>query len=539
MNVTYIGSLAERRMKFSSSVSVVALEDSDLFNSVSVYVPRLFAEANIVDFDASIVTKDKPAIIKVTVDNYADELKGDLLSQMVPIFREDTNNAVVLYIIVYWDTDNYDESMWEIGARDIAFRPLTDVFRSLYFLSYIKLLFDPTYTGAVVDPGDTPALMHLNLVASGDVTLTAGTYTVTQDTADFSFVLSEDVTLGDGDVDGLHIAVADATGSTTAPATGATLVVNDDTGTPVADVLASVVMFLNGTVAGVTRASTYFDMALAMAYLAKTSAKLSTFWAVARIDYDLYNFTTGADSNVWKGRSLTAGEESQAIEQLDTGDRSAYFWGALKLMEADNTFLATDCEIRNVPALILREWFAAKNSAGEYVGNKLSLLRITGQKCMGPVSTLNSLYNAGDSAGYDIFEEKNIGCLCPISASSDADSYLSMCRSVTGFPINALMIAKAADYASSQACADMITDKGTLTNPVLTNEEAYKKIQNITLGNIMKYSGTKRITNIVSKFPEFTKAKTGLTSLEAASSWTAKYVDDLDEVTVSGGITAE
>jgi hypothetical protein len=40
------------------------------------------------------------------------------------------------------------------------------------------------------------------------------------------------------------------------------------------------------------------------------------------------------------------------------------------------------------------------------------------------------------------------------------------------------------------------------------------------------------------RFPAFKTAKAGLTKLEAASSWTAGYTDDLDEVTVTGGITA-
>jgi hypothetical protein len=30
-----------------------------------------------------------------------------------------------------------------------------------------------------------------------------------------------------------------------------------------------------------------------------------------------------------------------------------------------------------------------------------------------------------------------------------------------------------------------------------------------------------------------------MTKLEAASAWSAKYVDDLDEIVVTGGITAE
>jgi hypothetical protein len=41
------------------------------------------------------------------------------------------------------------------------------------------------------------------------------------------------------------------------------------------------------------------------------------------------------------------------------------------------------------------------------------------------------------------------------------------------------------------------------------------------------------------KFPAFAVAKTGRTKLEASSSWKARYTDDLDEVTVTGGITAE
>ena len=541
MNVTYIGSLAERRMRFTSSVSVQAMEDSDLFNSISVYVPRLFAEANIVGFDASIVTKDKPAIIAITVDNYADELRGALLEQILPIFREDSNADVTVYLVVFWDTDNYEATMWERGEKSIAFEPLQKAFRALYFLSYIKVLFDPSYSGDLVANVDTPPLMHLVLDYTGvgtGLTLAAGTYTVTQDDVDYSVVLEEDVVMVDGSVYGPYVAVTATAGAVTPVAEGTTTAI-DSGGTPVADVQATVRMFLNGTDADTTRSSTYFDLALAMAYLAKANPRLSTFWAIGKIDYEKIDFDTGIDTNQWWGRTLTTAEEESGITNLSTGNRARYFWGALKLMEADNTFLAADCESRNVLVLLLREWFAQRNSSGEYVGNKLSLLRISNQKCMGPVSQINSSYNSGDADGYDIFDEKNIGCLTPISASANGDSYLSMCRSVTGFPINALMIAKFADYTSSQNCADMITDKGTLTNPVLTNEEAYKKIQNIVIGNIARFIGTKRISGIVARFPTFDVAKTGLTALEASSSWTAKYVDDLDSVTVSGGITAE
>jgi hypothetical protein len=100
------------------------------------------------------------------------------------------------------------------------------------------------------------------------------------------------------------------------------------------------------------------------------------------------------------------------------------------------------------------------------------------------------------------------------------------------------MISKWVDYTSSQQCAKFITDDGTLTDPVLTDESAYRKIQDIVFGNLLLFVPTKRINNIVMQFPAFRTAKTGMTKLEAASSWKAGYTDDLDEVTVTGSIQA-
>jgi hypothetical protein len=100
------------------------------------------------------------------------------------------------------------------------------------------------------------------------------------------------------------------------------------------------------------------------------------------------------------------------------------------------------------------------------------------------------------------------------------------------------MISKWVDYTSAQQCAKLITDDGTLTDPVLTDESAYMKIQEIVSSNLLLFVPTKRINNIVMQFPAFKTAKTGLTKLEAASSWKAGYTDDLDEVTVTGGISA-
>jgi hypothetical protein len=41
------------------------------------------------------------------------------------------------------------------------------------------------------------------------------------------------------------------------------------------------------------------------------------------------------------------------------------------------------------------------------------------------------------------------------------------------------------------------------------------------------------------KFPSISVAKVGSRELKAARSWSAKYTDDLDTVTVTGGITVE
>jgi hypothetical protein len=538
MNVTYIGSLAERKLKFLSTVTVQAADNSDLFNSVSIYMPRSFAAANIVGFNQSIVTALKPAILAVTVDNYRDELKGSLLSQITPAFRSDTNVDLTVFVIVYYDLDTIP-TYWDKGLDYISFDPLTKAFQGLYFLSDIKLLFDPDYNGEDVTIPGTVATAVLSFVNGAAVSKTyvAGSYTFVGGDKTWQLTLDVDHTVLAGAT--LAGIAAQATVVGIASMTTAMHPLYSAF-TPPLDALTTVnvTAVVQGTAAS-TRPSTYFNMALAMAYLAKGNLNLSTFWAIVKLDWTKIDTDALTDTNKCLIRQKSLAEDMAGIVSIASGDTAAYFYGALRLMGAENTFVAVDCEARNVMALILQQWFGSKNSSGQYVGNKLSLIRIAGQKCFGPVSNINSQYNAGDSDGYDTFDAKNVGCLVPISGSASGDSVLSMCRSVTGTPINALMIAKYCDYRSSQDCADMISDKGTLTNPVLTNEEAYASIQNIVIGNLLRFSGTKRIVSILANFPAFSVAKVGLTALEAASSWSAVYVDDLDTITISGGITAE
>jgi hypothetical protein len=247
------------------------------------------------------------------------------------------------------------------------------------------------------------------------------------------------------------------------------------------------------------------------------------------------------DTNICWIRSKTSAEEKEAMKSIKDNDRQKYYWGALYLMECMNTWVMVHSEPVNIIVEILAAWFAERNASGQFVGNKLSLLRLSGTriKPFGYPSWLNSEVNENDSDGFDLLDAKNVGYLCTIADNTPQESCLSMARSVTGMPTSALMISKFVDYTSAQQCAKMITDKGTLTDPVLTDMDAYKKIQEIVSSNLILFVPTKRINSITLVVPEFSVAKVGMTELEAASSWKARYTDDLDEVTVTGGITAE
>lgn len=319
--------------------------------------------------------------------------------------------------------------------------------------------------------------------------------------------------------------------------------------------------FVAGTDAGlnVSVASKYFDLALALAYMAKLNPALSLFFLQVRIQLFIDAFPnvdlaageklTDYDTNKCWCRSASEAEEVAGIPNLrlaSAATRARFLWGALKLMGASNTFMLVHSEPNdlngtavNIISELLAEWFRRKNDSGLYVGNKLHNIRLTGDriKPLGWPSMLNSAVNENDAEAASVLQAKGIAYLQTISDSSLEDCRLTYARTTDGVSINAKMIAKWVDYRSAMDCANMITDKGTLTDPVLTDSEAYIRIQSIVGTNLAKFSGTKRLFNIQLTFPSFATAKVGLTALQAASAWTALYVDDLDKVTVSGGIT--
>ena len=141
MNLNYVGSVAERFMKFRSALASTEEIDENLFNALSIYIPKSLATAQFESgaYDGSEVTADKFAVITVTVDNYADVLKntGALYAQWLPIFNDGTNLAVTLYCIVFDDT-TFSPTL---GAGAISWSPLTKAFKELYFISYLKFMF--------------------------------------------------------------------------------------------------------------------------------------------------------------------------------------------------------------------------------------------------------------------------------------------------------------------------------------------------------------------------------------------------------------
>jgi hypothetical protein len=529
-------------MHFSSSVDVVIDEKNELFNAVSIYVPMSQAAANIVDFDPAWVSAEKPAVFTCILGNYKEIMKGKLLDQWADAFRQDTNASLILYVIVFLD-DESTADMWTIDDVSIKFAPITNAFNKLFFISYVKTLFDENYAGkpAIVPP--TPGtvaglVLRVTNTSGGEQTLAAGTYVINDGAKTWRLVIASDTIMSGGDYAD-YVLEADTAGVDANMSAGINVLALFEEA-PAGTWTAVCHEFTQGVDGAPEHEvpSSYFDMALSLAYLCKLDNKLSYFIALVKVSY-IDQKPNPADT-CWI-RLKTSAEEKEAMTSLLTGDRSKYFWGAQFLMNCvQNTWTLVHSEPVNIVPLILAAWFATKNGSGTYIGNKLSLLRLRGTriKPLGFPSWLNSEVNENDADGFDILDVKNVGYLCTIADNTPQESCVSSARSINGTPVAAQMISKWVDYTSAQQCAKFITDDGTLTDPVLTDENAYKKIQDIVFGNLLLFVPTKRINNIVMQFPAFKTAKTGLTKLEAASSWKAGYTDDLDEVTVSGGITA-
>lgn len=647
-NLNYNGSLAQERMKFRSVTSVVVNNSNELFNAMSIYVPKRFAAANIVDWSDSFVSANRPALLTATVDNYAKVIKGDLLTQWQPIFRDDSNSDVVLYVIVF---DDEQSDKWEISKASISYEPLTKAFEALYAFSYFKFLFDPSFNGQPVDipasegsaavvsaylknttKNGTKAVVNIRVSNPTEdaVTLAAGTYTFNDGNKTYSFTTTakEIAASGHEDISNLE---ANSVGADAylengkdisaivdpAPATGLVvtivsftqgidagegtsvsvpagtyaytdggktynLVVEETTAIAAGD--SSAVFDMPATVVGVAtlpavgaldlskfspalpvglsaictevsqgsdaRAaqegvpSMYWDLSLALANLVKNNKQLSWMITQVNITYDDDHKPNSSDK-CWIIYQTRA-QQLAAMQSLVDGDRAKYFWAALYLMDATNTSVLCHSEDVNIYVQVLAAWFAKRNESGQYVGNKMSLLRLDGTKIkpLGFPSWLDSSVNENDADHHDQLRDMNVGFLATISDNTVQNCYLSMLRGVgdidAGKPCAMEMIAKFVDYTCSMKAANMLTDKGTLTIPKLTDEETYAEIQRLVRQELGNFAGTNgRLYGVTLDFPDFSTAKKGRTMLSAPNSWSAIYKDDLDEVEVSGSISAE
>lgn len=432
-------------MRFRSRLAETEGVAEDLFNAISIYVPKSLAQANLSAeaYDPSAVTAENYAVIAVTVDNYKNVLADGsvLLSQWLPVFNDGTNFNVKLYVIVFDDTGFAPT----LTAGAITWAPLTKAFNELYFISLFKVMFSEHYNGKKVESDPAVATDY------------------------------------------------------------------DD--------------------------SNYFDMALCLAYQCELESTLS--WFIAQANIDVYDGTT--DNNPCKIQSLTRGDETNHCTTLvgsTVADRAEYFWGYLNLIGGSHVNLVVHNGNYLVP-VILGRWFEEKNDSGQFVGNKLCKIRLTGNKVKptGNPSPLNSDVNLNlPSSIYDILDDKYVGYFISIANDSDANAELTKDRSVSNMPATAYAISKWIDYNTSQDMAKFATAISTLTKPVLVNAETYAQLQAFLVNNIALFATIGRIDNIEIKFPPFSEAKKG-NWFEGTAVWSARYVDDLEGVNISGSIS--
>lgn len=294
---------------------------------------------------------------------------------------------------------------------------------------------------------------------------------------------------------------------------------------------------------GVDTDAAYFDLALCLAYLCQYETTLSYALLFTKVALPLDT----PDTNICKIASVDKATQVAACTALNvvingiTSPRDDYFWGMLNFMTCDNTMLIVHSEPYNIVPMMLAKYFdVGRNGSGSYVGNKLSNIRLSGNriKAMGTPSILNANANANmPLAMAQRLDEMNVAYLATISDASINDCALVRSTGIQGFPVNAYAIGKFVDYNSSQDAADWITAFETGTNPVLRNEQAYNTLQTIPLGYLQKFvTSPSRLEQLSVLFPAFNELPKEKTAFTVTKTWEAKYVDDLVSITVTGTI---
>lgn len=287
--------------------------------------------------------------------------------------------------------------------------------------------------------------------------------------------------------------------------------------------------------------SNYFDMALALAQLCAGDLDLSYCLLFTKLTLPL----ASPDTNHCFALSKTRAEEIAAATALNvviagtTSPRSAYFWGMLNLMQAGNTWLFIHSDKTNPIPFVFGTWFGKKNATGNYVGNKLTKMRIsdTAIKPTGVPSWLNSEANENLlSAQSDILDAKFISYFMSIADGTINDSMILRAKSVMGSPVMATQMSKWIDYNTSQFIAKYMTAAGTLTVPVLKNAETYNRILEILLGNIQTFARIGRLSDISIGAPAYSELPASATDIVVSQGWEAYFVDDLEKVLMTGTV---
>lgn len=283
--------------------------------------------------------------------------------------------------------------------------------------------------------------------------------------------------------------------------------------------------------------SNYFDMALALSALCEAESTLS--WAFIFTKVEVYDGVT--DTNACKVQSLTKGDEVNHCTTFvgsTVTDRASYFWGYFNLIGGSHANVILHNGNYLVP-VILGRWFEETNVSGQFIGNKLCKIRLTGNKVKptGNPSPLNTAVNLNlPSSITDILDDKKIGYFISIADDSQDNAELTTDRSANNMPATAYAMSKWIDYQTSQDMAKFATDISTLTVPVLVNEDTYKTLQSFLINNISVFGTLGRLEGITVNFPPFSEAKQG-NWFRGTAVWSATYVDDLEGCEISGSIS--
>jgi len=566
MNLNYVGSVAERFMQFSSGVFASEGVSEEVFNSLVIYLPSSLAADNLIDVDIFGVT-NKPVALTVNVENYREKIKGDLLYQWEPVFRQDTNYDVTLTIIVFFLPKASLIPAAEI--EEAALRAIADTAEGVFTsaetalttaqgelntattgLSTAQTAYDDAEEALAADPTD-PTLQAAFTAAETALENAHAALNTAQADFDAARVVYDealaDFNTKEAAADVVLEFIELSAGSYLDHLTVTETSIDYEYLTDAFEktFFAGYFKFLfskNYDGKNVTGADErwFFDLSLCLASLAKVYRSLSYAVIFAHLDVPV----NGVDTNRCLALSATPEQEAQVTSFNGsvagfTDPRNQLFAGMLQFMEADNTWFIIHSENIYVPSRIFATAMSARNETGTFVGNKLAKIRLTGNgiKPTGAPSIFDSSVNENLTKVYSgNLDEKNISYLLSIADDSVNDAMIVRAKGMTGYPVIATEMSKWIDHTTSIEMAKLIANQSTLTNPVLRNERTYSRIQERLLANIQTFARIGRITNIILNFPPYSELPVSKTGISVTAGWEATYVDDLEKVVMTGSI---